>query len=89
MRNFNEKKSLSNFVQRLRACKCDSVVIIVAALVIVGLATFGLVSAQKGYPNRNGGLDRARRFGDTERTCSPRPCAGQSNCSSDGSPKRR
>ena len=40
--------------------------------------------AKGGHPNRNGGLDCARRFGDTERTCSPRPCAGQSNCPSDG-----
>ena len=61
------------------------VVVVVAALMILGLAAFGLVSAQKGdTPTATDGLNCARRFGDTERTCSPRPCAGQSNCSSDG-----
>jgi hypothetical protein len=44
-------------------------------------ARFG---AKGGRPNRNGGFDCAHRVGDAGGICSPRPCASQSHCPSNG-----
>jgi hypothetical protein len=61
------------------------VVIIVAALTILGVAASGLILARKGeHSYRNGGFDGVHRFGDAGGISSPHPCASQSNRPSDG-----